>query len=301
MPPAFLPRICGRHRNTFNMKKKKAFGIILILGLSVGAALLLYPTISNYWNSFHQSKAVAAYIDSMQRIDSDDSTAIIESAVEYNEKLLDQGLRLFLNDEEKAEYEQTLDITGTGIMGYIEIPCINVALPIFHGTSDEVLQIAVGHVEGTSLPVGGKGCHTVLSGHRGLASAKLFTDLYKLTEGDVFTITVLDTVVTYEVDRIRTVLPDEIDELKRDVENDYCTLVTCTPYSVNTHRLLVRGHRIENAESASTLRVTADAYRVEPTLVAPVLFFPLLMLLTVWLMIDDRIRKKEERYLDEMH
>ena len=283
------------------MKKKKAFGIILILGLSVGAALLLYPTISNYWNSFHQSKAVAAYIDSMQRIDSDDSTAIIESAVEYNEKLLDQGLRLFLNDEEKAEYEQTLDITGTGIMGYIEIPCINVALPIFHGTSDEVLQIAVGHVEGTSLPVGGKGCHTVLSGHRGLASAKLFTDLYKLTEGDVFTITVLDTVVTYEVDRIRTVLPDEIDELKRDVENDYCTLVTCTPYSVNTHRLLVRGHRIENAESASTLRVTADAYRVEPTLVAPVLFFPLLMLLTVWLMIDDRIRKKEERYLDEMH
>lgn len=261
----------------------------------------MYPTISNYWNSFHQSKAVAAYIDSMQRLDSVDSSLIIEQAEKYNDKLLDQSLRLFLNETEREEYNEALDITGTGIMGYIEIPSINVALPIFHGTSDEVLQIAVGHIEGTSLPIGGKGCHSVLSGHRGLTSARLFTDLYKLTEGDVFTVTVLDNVLTYEVDQIRTVLPDELAELKRDADNDYCTLVTCTPYSVNTHRLLVRGHRIENEGNASSIRITADANRVDPTLVAPVLYLPLLVILTVWLMIDDRIKKKEERYLDEMY
>lgn len=283
------------------MRKKKVFGVFLIIGLLVGTALLMYPTISNYWNSFHQSKAVAAYIDSMQRLDSVDSSLIIEQAEKYNDKLLDQSLRLFLNETEREEYNEALDITGTGIMGYIEIPSINVALPIFHGTSDEVLQIAVGHIEGTSLPIGGKGCHSVLSGHRGLTSARLFTDLYKLTEGDVFTVTVLDNVLTYEVDQIRTVLPDELAELKRDADNDYCTLVTCTPYSVNTHRLLVRGHRIENEGNASSIRITADANRVDPTLVAPVLYLPLLVILTVWLMIDDRIKKKEERYLDEMY
>ena len=177
-------------------------------------------------------------------------------------------------------------------MGYIEIPKIKCNLPIYHGTDEAVLQIAIGHVQGSSLPAGGESTHCVLSGHRGLPSAKLFSDLDQLTEGDVFLLRVLDETLTYEVDQIRTVLPDELDDLAIEEGKEYCTLVTCTPYGINSHRLLVRGHRVENQASASTIRVTADAMQIEPLLIAPLVAVPMLLVLLVMVLIPHRTKKK---------
>ena len=183
-----------------------------------------------------------------------------------------------------------LDISDNGIMGYIEIPSIKCSLPIYHGVDEAVLQIAVGHIEWTSLPVGGESTHCVLSGHRGLPSAKLFTNLDQLVVGDIFIMRVLDETLTYEVDQIRIVEPQDVEALKIVPGEDLCTLVTCTPYGVNTHRLLVRGHRVENQTDAAMIYVTADAMQIEPVLVAPIVATPMLLLLLVWLMI--RYRKK---------
>lgn len=196
---------------------------------------------------------------------------------------------LNLSDEQKVEYEALLNVADNGVIGYIEIPTIDCALPIYHGTEDVVLQIAIGHLEWSSLPVGGENTHTVLSGHRGLPNAELFTDLDKLVEGDIFMLSVLDEVLTYEVDQILIVEPDELDALKIEEGQDYCTLMTCTPYGINSHRLLVRGHRIDNIDDAS-LRVTADARQIEPVIVAPLIAVPMLLILLIWLLV--RYRKK---------
>jgi sortase A len=228
-------------------------------------SLLLYPTVSDYWNEFHQSRAIAGYVEAVDDMGDEEAEKLIEEAREYNEQLLSKADRWNLSDEELAEYESILDITGTGIMAYVEIPNISVYLPIYHGTDDAVLQIGAGHIEGSSLPVGGESTHSVLSGHRGLKSAKLFTDIDQLTEGDVFMLHVLNETLTYQVDQIRIVLPEELDDLKIETGEDYCTLITCTPYGVNTHRLLVRGHRIENEETAGV--ITSEAVQVNKIIV----------------------------------
>ena len=218
------------------------FGVVFIAGLS----LLLYPTVSDYWNSFHQSRAIASYVDAVDNTDEQKLDEMRKAAQAYNEKLLSKQDRYEMSDQDKAEYESLLDVSGTGVMGYVEIPSINVSLPIYHGTDNTILQIGVGHIEGTSLPVGGASTHCAVSGHRGLTSSKLFTDIDQMAEGDTFKLYVLGETLTYEVDQIRIVLPDELNDLKIEEGQDYCTLITCTPYGVNSHRLLIRGHRIAN-------------------------------------------------------
>ena len=227
------------------MKKKSSFvTAILIAALLAGALLLLYPTVSDYWNSFHQSRAIASYAEQVADLDDNTYDQIWADARAYNETLDNSTRRFVLTEEQKKIYEALLNIADNGVMGYIEIPKIKCNLPIYHGTDEAVLQIAIGHVQGSSLPAGGESTHCVLSGHRGLPSAKLFSDLDQLTEGDVFLLRVLDETLTYEVDQIRTVLPDELDDLAIEEGKEYCTLVTCTPYGINSHRLLVRGHRV---------------------------------------------------------
>ncbi len=240
--------------------KKHLSTIIFVIVLFVGLSLLLYPTISDYWNSYHQSKAIASYNDTVDNMDEVERQKILTDAQEYNKRLLSNNDRFEMSDEEYSEYDTLLNINGNGIMGYVDIPRIDVSIPIYHGTDNEVLQIGVGHIEGTSLPIGGESTHSAISGHRGLTSSKLFTDIDQLSEGDVFMINVLGETLTYEVDQIRIVLPDELNDLKIETGMDYCTLVTCTPYGVNTHRLLIRGHRIPN-EDAEALEIE-DARQV---------------------------------------
>lgn len=263
--------------------KKNISTIILVLIFFVGLSLLLYPIISDYWNSFHQSRAIATYAEAVEELDDEDYEKMWQEAEAYNQKLSNQPNRWNLTEEEE-EYNRVLDIGGTGIMGYIEIPEIKVSLPIYHGTDEGVLQIAVGHIPGSSLPVGGIGTHSVVSGHRGLPSARLFTNLDELNEGDVFMIRVLDETLTYEVDKISIVEPDDLTGLGIDPELDLCTLVTCTPYGVNSHRLLVRGHRIANLEDDS-IRVTADAMQVDRLIVASAIAVPVLLLLIIWVLV----------------
>ena len=274
------------------MKKKSSFvTAILIAALLAGALLLLYPTVSDYWNSFHQSRAIASYAEQVADLDDTTYDQIWADARAYNETLDNSTSRFVMTEEQKKIYEALLNIADNGVMGYIEIPKIKCNLPIYHGTDEAVLQIAIGHVQGSSLPAGGESTHCVLSGHRGLPSAKLFSDLDQLTEGDVF-LRVLDETLTYEVDQIRTVLPDELDDLAIEEGKEYCTLVTCTPYGINSHRLLVRGHRVENQASASTIRVTADAMQIEPLLIAPLVAVPMLLVLLVMVLIPHRTKKK---------
>ena len=283
------------------MKKKKGnfINILLVLILLVGLSLLLYPSVSDYWNSLHQTRAIASYAEQVANLDNDTYDQLWEDARAYNQSLLTRSNTYLLSDEQKAEYERLLDVSGLGVMGYIEIPSIDVSLPIYHGTEETVLQIAVGHLEWTSLPVGGMSTHCVLSGHRGLPSAKLFTNLDKLREGDTFLLRVLDEVLTYEVDQILIVEPRETAALHIVEGEDYCTLVTCTPYGVNTHRLLVRGHRIENIEEAKVVHVTADAIQIEPLLVAPIVAIPMLLVLLILLLLPGQPRKKHGGDADE--
>lgn len=271
--------------------KKHLPTIFLILIFCIGLSLLLYPTVSDYWNSLHQSRAIASYVDAVAELDNDTYEGILANAREYNEKLAENGNDWILTEKQKKEYDKLLNIGDTGIMSYIEIPSIGCSLPIYHGTDEAVLQIAIGHIEGSSLPVGGESTHCVLSGHRGLPRAKLFTDLDKLKEGDIFMLRTLDETLTYEVDQILIVLPNQLEALEIEEGQDYCTLVTCTPYGVNSHRLLVRGHRIANQGNASSIRVTADAMQVDPIIVAPVVGLPMLMVLLIWLLIHTRRKK----------
>ena len=269
--------------------KKHCSTMLLVFVLIIGLSLLLYPAFSNYWNSIHQSHAIATYSEEVSALEDDRYQKIWEAAADYNNDLKSRDNMFILTEEQQAQYDSLLDIGGTGIMGYIEIPSIEVTLPVYHGVSDAVLQIAVGHLEWTSLPVGGSGTHCVLSGHRGLPSATLFTHLDELAEGDVFLLRVLDEVLTYEVDQILIVKPDEIENLMIEDGEDLCTLVTCTPYGINSHRLLVRGHRIETAE-AKTVFVTADALQIDPVLVAPVVAAPILLILLIVLLFPKKKR-----------
>lgn len=274
--------------------KKHSSTIILILVFLAGLSLLLYPTLSDYWNSFHQSRAIANYAEATAEIDDEQYEQMLQEAQAYNKALLTKTNRWILSEEEVEEYNQILDISGTGIIGYVDIPKINCSLPVYHGTEERVLQIAVGHIEGSSFPVGGESTHTVLSGHRGLPSAKLFTDLDQLVEGDTFLLQILDETLTYQVDQIRIVEPDQLEDLEIEIGQDLCTLVTCTPYGINTHRLLVRGHRIETEEIVN-VRVTADAVQIDPLMVAPVVGIPLLLLLFIILVLMKRWERAHRR------
>lgn len=274
--------------------KKNIISILLVLVCLAGLCLMLYPTVSDYWNSFHQSRAIAEYTETVADMDEEEIQKIWDNAIAYNEKLAEgqnqDEIEYNLSDEALEDYESQLDISNLGIMGYIDIPKINCSLPIYHGTDEAVLQIAAGHIEWTSLPVGGKSTHSVISGHRGLPSAKLFSDLDKLEVGDVFTLSVLNETLTYEVDQIRIVLPEETDDLKIVPGQDLCTLVTCTPYGINSHRLLVRGHRIKN--QALSIVVTSDALPVDKLVTALAIGIPLLLILWIVMMAAGEKRRK---------
>ena len=262
--------------------KRKASDLILIIAFLAGLSLLLYPGFSDYWNQFHQSRAIAGYAETVAAMDDGEYERLWNAAEDYNRRLAEIAA-------------QQLNVGGDGVMGYVEIPEIECSLPIYHGTDDAVLQSAVGHIEWSSLPVGGESSHCVISGHRGLPSAKLFTNLDKLVEGDLFFLQVLDETLSYEVDQIRIVEPQELSDLQIEAGKDYCTLVTCTPYGVNTHRLLVRGHRVDNEVLAQTVRVTSDAIQVEPVLVATALAVPVLLILMIWLIVHDSRKQHRSR------
>ena len=275
---------------TINKKLKKIniSTIILILMFLVWLSLLLYPTISDYWNSFHQSRAIAKYTEQVAELNNDLYKQLWEDAAAYNERLLTKLNRYKMTSEEKAEYESLLNVSGNGIIGYIEIEKIDCSLPVYHGTAESALQIAAGHIEGTSLPVGGASTHCVISGHRGLPRAKLFTNLDRLVEGDTFGLHILDEILTYEVDQISVVEPDEVEKLEIEEGKDYCTLVTCTPYGINTHRLLVRGHRVANREKPEEETIVSETVQEETKagfsiipLVAVLIFIILVILLLI--------------------
>ena len=274
------------------MKKKNdtISTIILVLVILIGLSLLLYPAFSEYWNDKVSSHAVALYQEQVANIDENLYAELWEQVHEYNKGLLNRDNPYLLSQEQTNAYNALLDVTGTGVMAYIEIPSINVSLPLYHGTSESVLQIAAGHLEWTSLPAGGESTHMVLSGHRGLPSAKLFTDLDKMVVSDRFMIHVLDQTLTYEVDQILIVYPNETEELLIQEGKDLCTLVTCTPYGVNSHRLLVRGHRVANDASSVNVRVTSDALKVEPLLVAAIIGIPILLGMLIFMSLLDKLR-----------
>lgn len=278
--------------------KEQKVNIILCLVILIGVGLLSYPTVSDWWNRFHQTRAVASYAAAVSQMKTEDYDRLFAEADDYNRKLAGTGMKWSMTDEEIQEYNSILDISENGIMGYIDIPRIRQTLPIYHGTDDAVLQIAIGHLAGTSLPVGGDSSHCVVSGHRGLPSARLFTDLDKLIVGDVWTMTVLNRTVTYEVDQIRIVEPEDLSELQIVQGSDYCTLLTCTPYGINTHRLLVRGHRIPNLDGDAN--VTADAMQVDQTLVAMVVAVIILLILVIILLIVSSKWYKGRRDRREM-
>ena len=283
--------------------KHNKIGILLVLMLFIGVCGLLYPTVSQYWNTKTQTRAVENYRDILDSLKPEDYDAFFQEAEEYNNKLSQLSSPL-VNYPELSGYNNILNIGGNGIMGYINIPKLSVEIPLYHGVSAEVLNIACGHLEGTSLPIGGENRHCVLSAHRGLPHAKLFTELDKMELGDTFLITVLNRTITYQVDQIKIVRPEEIDDIQIVDDEDLCTLLTCTPYGINSHRLLVRGTRIENAPPA--LYVTSNAYRIDSLVATPVVAAPILLILLIVLMVKYRdkgskplITKEDDELLKE--
>ena len=270
--------------------KRHGTTIILLLVLLIGLSLLLYPTFADWWNSMHQSRAIAAYSDQVADLDDNQYESMWTQARAYNHSLTQRENTFALTEEQAAQYDDLLNLGGTGIMGYVEVPTIGVSYPIYHGTDEAVLQIAIGHIDWTSLPTGGESTHCVISGHTGLPSAKLFTNLNQLVEGDIFMLRTLDETLTYEVDQILIVLPHETSALQITPGQDYCTLVTCTPYGVNSHRILVRGHRIENLKESKAIRVTSNAIMIEPMLVAPILAAPLFLIFVIIVLIPKNKR-----------
>ena len=300
-------------QQTVDGKKKKkkshrASNIILVLILLIGAGIAGYPTFSEYWNSMHQSRAIMGYAERVAELSNEEYTEVWDAALEYNRRLARDPNPWDMDDEEKDDYERQLNVDGTGNMGFISIPKINVDLPIYHGTSDAVLQTSIGHIDGTSLPAGSVhpdldnynevefGSHSVLSGHRGLPSAKLFSDLDQMELGDVFYLTILDQTLTYQVDDITVIVPEDSSPLVIFPGMDYCTLMTCTPYGINTHRLLVRGRRVENDKELVDVRVTADALKIEPLYVVPFIAGPILFLMILWVVIFAGGKKKKRYY-----
>ena len=293
----------------FGKKKKshRTSNLILVLILLVGAAIAAYPSFSEYWNSMHQSRAIMGYAERVAELSNEEYEEVWKASLEYNRRLASNPNPWDMTDEEMDEYEKELNVDGTGNMGFISIPRINVDLPIYHGTSDDVLQTSVGHIDGTSLPSGSVhsnpddydevefSSHSVLSGHRGLPSAKLFSDLDVVEVGDVFFLTILDQTLTYQVDKITVIVPEDISELRLFPGKDYCTLMTCTPYGINTHRLLVRGIRVENAKELVDVRVTADALKIDPMYVVPFIAGPVLFLMIIWVVLFAG-RRRRSRY-----
>lgn len=254
----------------------------LILLLLAGACMLLYPTFADWWNSQFQVRDIAKYLEQEQQLTAQDYAAEWEKARRFNQIIYNHHGLVSLTAEERALYNSCLNVGGNGVMGYVEIPIIRVSLPVYHSTSDTVLQTAIGHLENTSLPIGGENNHSALSGHRGLLSASLFTNLDRIVEGDLFMLRVLGETFTYQVDKISIVLPEETELLEPVKGMDYCTLVTCTPYGINSHRLLVRGHRIENIKKLS-LTVTPDAMQIDPVLISPLFAAPMILALLIGL------------------
>ena len=275
------------------MRKHKTV-IFLTLGFLVGICILLYPAFSDFWNSKTQSRAITDYESVLENLKPEDYTAIFENAYAYNKALFETDFPL--TDYPKVPgYYDTLRITDSDMIGYLKIDRIGVELPIYHGTSDKVLNKGVGHLEGSSLPVGGESTHSVLSAHRGLPSSKLFTDLDRVEKGDTFQIIVLDQVLTYQVDFIKVIEPTDISDLQIIEGADYCTLFTCTPYSINTHRLLVRGVRIETIKEKPIIYVSNEAFRIEPLLVTPAVAAPMLFVLLIHLLVKYREPPKTEQ------
>lgn len=272
------------------MRKRLPTCFILLIFL-IGLSLLLYPSVSDYINAKNQTRAITEYAEDVEKQTAEENENMWQQAVRYNEELASHGTNWWPSDEEMQTYYETLNLDGSGIMGYVEIPKLDSKLPIYHGTDEKILLRNVGHLSWSSLPVGGESSHCVVSGHRGLPSAKIFTDLDKLSEGDRFMLHTLGQTLTYEVDQIRIVLPDELDTLQIEQGKDLCTLVTCTPYGVNSHRLLVRGHRVENEMASDQVEVLADATQMKPVNVAPFLALPVLIIWVIGVLISSRNRK----------
>ena len=277
--------------------KRNFTTILLFVVLFVGLALLLYPSVSDFYNSFHQTRAVASYNTAVEEESAQDYAEEWAAANAYNERLRAKSTveRLLMTDEEKEEYDAVMNVGGSGIIGVIEIPQIAVTLPLYHSTSAAVLQVAVGHIEGTSLPTGEPGTHSAFSAHRGLPSAKLFTNLDQLTYGDTFTLRVLDKVLTYEIDQILIVEPNDVTALQIYDGMDLCTLVTCTPYGINSHRLLVRGHRVETSLAQLSVRISADAIVIDPYIVAPIVAAPMLLILLILMLVTTSPKHKKRK------
>lgn len=273
--------------------KRKATTILFVLIFLIGLSLLLYPTVSDHWNSFHQSKMIISHADNVSRLSEADCENYLADARKFNEALRTFPDRWNMTGAEKAQYESTLISDATEIISYLEVPKIKLSLPVYHGTGAGVLQEAIGHMEGSSLPIGGEGTHCVLSGHRGLPSAKLFTDLDKLVLGDQFMLYTLNDVLTYEVDQVRVVLPTDLSTLAFEEGKDYCTLFTCTPYGVNTHRLMVRGHRVETV-TAKTILITAEALQIDEITVALIIGVPILAIVFFVVLLRPRKKKISE-------
>ena len=272
---------------------------ILTLGFLVGISLLLYPAFSDYWNSKTQTRAIVSYESVLEYLEPEDYSAIFQQAHDYNKQLSESEISPLLYPELFSGYWDALNVTDFGMIGYLKIDRIGVELPVYHGTSAEVLNYGVGHLEGSSLPVGGENTHSIMSAHRGLPSARLFTDLDRMELGDTFQIIVLDRILTYQVDQIKIIFPNEIEDLQIVEGKDYCTLFTCTPYGINTHRLLVRGIRIETIEEKPVIYVSNDAYRIEPLLVTPAVAAPMLFVFLIHLMVKYREPPKKKEGEDE--
>ncbi len=288
-------------------KSHRVSNAILVLILLAGVAIAGYPAFSEYWNSMHQSRAIMGYAERVAELSNDEYLSVWEDALDYNRRLSQDPNPWAMTDEDVDDYERQLNVDGTGNMGFIFIPKIDVNVPLYHGTSDAVLQTSIGHIDGTSLPAGSVhpdpddfekvefASHSILSGHRGLPSAKLFSDLDAMELGDVFYLTVLDQTLTYMVDKITVIVPEDSSELGLFPGKDYCTLMTCTPYGINTHRLLVRGVRVENDKELVDVRVTADALKIDPLYVVPFIAGPVLLLMILWVVLFAG-RKKKPRY-----
>lgn len=280
--------------------RSRKFVIVLVLGFLVGISLLLYPTISDYWNSKTQTRAIVNYESVLQKLTPEDYSDIFEQAYDYNRRLFQQEDPLLYFDMVEGYYD-ALNVAGDGMIGYLMIERIGVELPVYHGTTADVLNIGVGHLEGSSLPVGGENTHSIMSAHRGLPSAKLFTDLDRVEIGDTFRVVILDQILTYQVDQIKIITPREIADLEIIPGKDHCTLFTCTPYGINTHRLLVRGIRIETLEEKPIIYVANEAFQIEPLLVTPIVAAPMLFVLLIHLLVKYRDPTPQKKKGDANH
>ncbi len=277
----------------------RLFTMILVGALAIGVCLLAYPSFADYWNSMHQTRTVMSYAETVANMDAEEYERILNEARAYNAQLAEKGIRWSMTEEEREAYKSQLDVGGNGVMGYIKIQKIDIMLPVYHGTEDDILQTSIGHLEQSSFPISGESVHSMMSGHRGLPSAKLFSDLDKLREGDTFTVTILNETTTYEVDHIWIVEPADLSHLAIENGKEYCTLITCTPYGINTHRLLVRAHRIGNANGSAM--VIADAIQIQPVFIAPFLAMPLLLILLIYMLVSTAIKNRKSADLKAVY